>query len=217
MLRNMRCKALSRMLRSLWEDDLATGEIVKRRAGKYSKYAPARLLERYEAALTDPEYGSLRDSVALVDARISELLEAYGEGSSTEIWSQLIDSWMDFTRAISNGDTTRQTILLGHIDQLIRQGSTIEKTWNDIGNALEARRKLVDTDMRNRVAASQNITVEQALALVSMMLEVMKESAYKYADEEVAKRILYDTGSAYQRAISLGQSESARSEYAAIR
>ncbi len=193
-------------------------EIVKqKRVGKYSKHAPARLLERYETALNDPDYSSLRDPIALVDARISELLEAYGDGSSSQLWIELVDRWMEFTRAISAGDTVRQTNLLGSIDSLIRQGSTVEKSWRDIGDAVEARRKLVDSEVRNRGMLAQNITVEQAFALITMMLGVFKESAYKYATEEVARRIITDTGAAYQRAISVGQPEPVSGDVITVR
>lgn len=195
---------------------MSTTEVMRRKSGKYSRYAPARLLERYETALSDPEYVSVRDSVALWDARISELLEAYGDGSSAQLWVELIDRWMDFTRAISTGNMAVQTTLLGQIDQLIRQGSTVEKSWRDIGEAMEARRKLVDSEVKNRATMSQNITVEQAMALLGLILNVLKESAYKYADPEVARKIISDTGAAYQRAISVGQSQSNGGEFVAV-
>ena len=44
------------------------------KTGRYSKYLPAGLAERYVAARTDPELLSLRDEIGLVDTRITEVL-----------------------------------------------------------------------------------------------------------------------------------------------
>ena len=44
------------------------------KTGRYSKYLPAGLAERYVVARTDPELLSLRDEIGLVDTRISEVL-----------------------------------------------------------------------------------------------------------------------------------------------
>lgn len=44
------------------------------KTGRYSKYLPTGLAERYIVARTDPELLSLRDEIGLVDTRISEVL-----------------------------------------------------------------------------------------------------------------------------------------------
>jgi hypothetical protein len=48
------------------------------RHGRYSKYLPERLAERYQASLEDSELLGLRDELGLVDARIADLLERVG-------------------------------------------------------------------------------------------------------------------------------------------
>lgn len=44
------------------------------KTGRYSKYLPARLTERYHEALADTELLALRDEIAVLDARLSEVL-----------------------------------------------------------------------------------------------------------------------------------------------
>ena len=44
------------------------------KTGRYSKYLPARLAERYHEAERDPELLSLRSELALVQARLAELI-----------------------------------------------------------------------------------------------------------------------------------------------
>lgn len=47
----------------------------KRKSGKFSDAVPERYLDDYERALADPNLLSLRDEIALLDARIIELLK----------------------------------------------------------------------------------------------------------------------------------------------
>jgi hypothetical protein len=45
------------------------------KTGRHSKYLPDRLVERYEEALNDAELTRLDDEIALVDARLQDVLE----------------------------------------------------------------------------------------------------------------------------------------------
>ena len=66
--------------------------------GRYSKLLPARLAERYHESLADPEYLALRDEIALLDARIGELLaelaaqarEAEGGARMQAPWREVV-------------------------------------------------------------------------------------------------------------------------------
>lgn len=42
--------------------------------GRYSKFLPTHLMERYQESLNDSDLLSLREEIALIDARLSELL-----------------------------------------------------------------------------------------------------------------------------------------------
>jgi hypothetical protein len=60
------------------------------KTGRYSKYMPKRLLERYEEAMGDPNLLALTDEIALVDARAQELLEQLNVGATPERWGDLL-------------------------------------------------------------------------------------------------------------------------------
>lgn len=58
--------------------------------GRHSKYLPKGLLEQYKTALADPDLLNLHDEIALIDARLAQVLakiEAGGE--SAEAWERL--------------------------------------------------------------------------------------------------------------------------------
>src|SRR5690606_6632650 len=49
------------------------------KTGRYSKYLPPDILERYHTALSDNDLLSLRDEIALVDVQIQAVLEAQSD------------------------------------------------------------------------------------------------------------------------------------------
>ena len=49
------------------------------RTGKYSKYLPAHLLEKYHEASNDPDLLSLHSGIALVDTRLADLLTTFND------------------------------------------------------------------------------------------------------------------------------------------
>src|SRR5262245_19691930 len=59
------------------------------RHGRYSKLLPVQLAARFDEAKADPELLGLRDEIALVDARIADVLERMERGESSKTWSNL--------------------------------------------------------------------------------------------------------------------------------
>jgi hypothetical protein len=66
------------------------------RTGRYSKYVPERLRERYEAAEDDAELLSLRGEIALTDARLLDLLARVNTGESGQLWAELRRAYREF-------------------------------------------------------------------------------------------------------------------------
>src|SRR5918992_3542816 len=56
------------------------------RSGRHSRYLPVRMAAKYQEAEHDPELLSLRDQIALVDARLADLLARVDTGESGSLW-----------------------------------------------------------------------------------------------------------------------------------
>jgi hypothetical protein len=73
--------------------------------GRYSKYLPSALLERYRGAMADPDALSLRDELALLDARITVLMERCRDGDRADQdkgWRQIFKLWMQRLRLVES-------------------------------------------------------------------------------------------------------------------
>jgi len=59
--------------------------------GRYSKFLPARFLARYEEALADEGLVELRDEIAILDLRLTVLVQKIGTSKSREVFEELVD------------------------------------------------------------------------------------------------------------------------------
>ena len=146
------------------------------KTGKYSRVLPSRLLERYEASLTDPELLALREEVAVLDARLTDLLSRVDTGESGQIWTLLRHANNDLRAAHRAGDTVNKAKCLAEIGELIDRGSADSLAWLEIIAVIEARRRVVETEHRRLVAMHDVLTTQEAMTLLAVVVNVVKEN-----------------------------------------
>lgn len=172
------------------------------KTGRYGKYLPERLRERYEEGLSDPELLELRSEIALLDARLGELLDSVDTGENRKRWDKLSRVWEKYCDAEEAGNVRDQKRLAASLDKLITRGHSEAQAWAEIQTTIELRRKVVTAENRRENEARQTITVEQAIALLGVALESLREAVERYAEPEVARYILVDASATYQRLLS---------------
>lgn len=165
------------------------------RTGRHSKYMPARLIERYQASLSDPELLNLRDDIALIDARLTALLERVDIGESATLWEQVSDAWDAYQRVRGNGTKT-EVEALGLVDWLIRRGTNEYRAWAEVQTAIEQRRKLTDSEQKRLVAMQQMVTAEQALGFVAALQDSVRRHV---SDRAILQAIALDMAALVNR------------------
>jgi hypothetical protein len=160
--------------------------------GRRSKDIPSRLTERYQDALVDEELLALRDDVALIDARLGDVLSRVDTGESGRIWKDLQQAWQQFT---APGDSDRAAakrfdarILIG---QLIEEGAADYEAWHDVRSLVDQRARLVSNERQRLVQLQQTITVEQAMAMLAAVVSTIK---LHVSDEHALANISHDLG-----------------------
>ena len=141
------------------------------RSGRYSAYVPERLRARYEQAQDDPELLSLRSEVALVDARLADLLSRVDTGESGQRWAELRRAYRAFTRARQAGDG--ETAVLATVERLIEGAGQDHQAWAEIGERIEQRRKLAESEGKRLATLQQMLTTEQALSMVQAIVDIL--------------------------------------------
>lgn len=157
--------------------------------GRYSKYLPDGLLERYQAARSDPDLLALRDEIALIDVRLGQLLEFATTGEHERLWPMLKEAYGELRKAIQAKDPSAMVGELGILESLINGGADRYGAWVELDRVIEQRRKLVETERKRLVEMQQMITAERAMVLVA----VLQESVRKHVrDPQVLAAIASD-------------------------
>lgn len=139
--------------------------------GRFSKYLPARLLDKYHESLNDPDLLNLTEQIAVTDARIAELYASLDRGESGHLWKQLKDA----RRRSHSDDLSVAKAALNEMDRLIGEGSTLESTWDQIESAQEHRRKLVNTERRRIQDMQANIPAARAVAFAVAITQIIRK------------------------------------------
>ena len=142
--------------------------------GKYSKYLPARLLERFREAESDRALLSLRDEIALVDARIDVVLARVDTGESSRAWKELGAAFARLGKARAGGDAAAADRAVGTIGGILGRGRADRDAWEDVRALIHDRRQLVVAEERRRAEMRQRIDVEEAVALMAVLVDAVR-------------------------------------------
>lgn len=139
--------------------------------GRYSKHVPTRMLANYEQAQQDPDLLNLREEIALLDARLSDLLRRVDSGESGRLWKDLRTA----AKAYRSGDEDQQMQSLLDMLALIDRGYMDTQAWGEISSLLEQRRKLVESERKRLVEMQQMMTMSQAQLLIARLYDVVTQ------------------------------------------
>jgi len=142
----------------------------KFKTGKYSAYMSAHLVENYEAGRNDNDLLALRDEIAVVDARIMELMDQVKEFDFVSNSKQITDAYRGVMNAIAARDRTKQAKHLADMGKLINGNANAVNTWDGIFEAFDLRRKLVESERKRLVEIQQFMDRTEALQLAQRLL-----------------------------------------------
>ncbi len=131
--------------------------------GRNSKYQmPAKVIERYERFITDPELTHHRSAIAQIEALIDELWENYEEGAGPELWRELQKVWVRCKTANNTNDRVTAKRHFEELGYIIENGVRHSSQSERILRHLAERRKQADSETRRKLSESMVYTVEEA-------------------------------------------------------
>lgn len=171
------------------------------RTGRYSKYTRGRLQENYAEALQDETPYAMLDELALVDARVGELIGGLSTEASGKLWQQVKTNWRYFTAALRSKNSERQLELIPILDDLIHRGAAEWAMWYDIINLIEQRRRIVDSANRATQQRETAIPVEIVLLYIDKLAIAARTAVIEYAPEDAAGRIVAAISESYAEVV----------------
>jgi hypothetical protein len=161
------------------------------KGGRYSRHLPARLAAQYEAAAQDPELTELRSDIALTDARIIDLLQRVDTGEAGAVWRAAKATLRRVQRAQARGDPDKMRAHLDTLQGLIERGAGDYAAWREIGEQIEARRRLCESEHKRMVLLQQCISAEKAMVLLEVVIATIRRHV---PDRQALAKIAHDIG-----------------------
>jgi hypothetical protein len=147
------------------------------------------MVAKYQAAERDPELTSLRSELALIDARLVDLLTRVHSGESGALWRALRKSYRALKLAQRTGDVAKMHEAFAEMETRIEAAVVDTDAWNEIHTLVESRRKLADTESRRLATLQQMITQEQALLLIGRITDIITRHI---PDQQVLGNVVID-------------------------
>lgn len=180
-------------------------------SGRYGGSLSGKRADAYKSALQDHYLLHLRDEIAVLTARINDLLEQTEEGVNAKTWKETQQLWARFARAYRRDDRDAMDEMVVRLTELIETGKRDSDIWTDVERLFEQRRKLVETEQRHLNSTGQTMTAEAALVMIAAAINALKESVKKYvANRELQQAIIVDAQYEYAKVVgAIGSGEGA--------
>ena len=140
-----------------------------------SKYLPERMRGTYEAALDDPELLVLRNDIAIIDARLYDLLQRVDSGESGKLWRDAQFAYYELLEAMRAQDVKLINSAVARIGRCLDSGVDDYTAWDEVTKAIHQRKGLAESERKRLIEARQMISVEQAMMLLTALLTTIKE------------------------------------------
>ena len=169
------------------------------KTGRYSKHLPTRLAAEYERARSDAQLLELRDEIALLSARLADVLARVDTGESAGIWRALQSTWTDLEAARAAGDAAALAGHMRSLRELITAGHTDAASWKEVRELLQELKQLVDSERKRELVAQEVITSEKAALLLGAVLGAIRRHV---TDRTILSAIGEELGALLARDVS---------------
>lgn len=160
---------------------------------KYLRDIPPALKAGYKAALKDETLHSLDDDLALLQARMSQLLRDLS-ASEAPPWGKVVDALVSYEQARRGKDKDKSKRCMAELAQAIRQGSDAarehERIWADIFDTINLKSRAAAQEHRRQVDLAALVPASDALAVFVAMMERTKLVLEDRLDGQQARKVM---------------------------
>lgn len=163
------------------------------RGKAWSKDLPTRLADKVRAGLENPDLISMREELALIDARMSELVERLVTNEDGDAWFEVSRIAARIRKVVDDQPGNWFDELEECLQELaacLNAHTSDVQTWSEIQQTLEQRRKIADTERKREEFEADAVTRNQwATFLTSVQTAIMEEVTDTHSRARLAARI----------------------------
>lgn len=143
------------------------------RTGKFSGSIPTRLAATYEESLSDPNLLTLRHEIALLDARLNELLQRADQEGGSVLDAAVYEAWAAFLAAKRSGDAVRLSEATFKMDAAVKASYHDSSLWREVEKLTEQRRKLVVSEATLMLKLGASVPIEKVNVMIGYILAMV--------------------------------------------
>lgn len=138
---------------------------------------PPEMSARYRAALADEDrLLNVTEDLALLEARLLELLARVDTGESKSAWQKLADANKELRRAMVRNNDEEITYALRVLSGLIDEGQGDYAAWSEIHDIVKSRSRLAVQERKTRIEERRIITLEEAMLAMQALMTAVREN-----------------------------------------
>jgi len=151
--------------------------------GFFSKALPADLADLARRAAADPALQTMKEQIAIGDARIHELCTDLKSGGGA--WGLAVAAMGRLERAGDDLNAARTALV--DLKAAIDGGRTRERTWAEIRELFQERDRLLTGEVNRHKATADTINADRVAAMMVGMIDALREESQ---DRDLIRRIL---------------------------
>lgn len=155
-----------------------------------SKFPIVKLAERYKKMITDGRILSLRASIEVVRGRIAQLAERIDFNDAPDRLYKLDDLWKQYLEAKKYQKGADMVILEKQISNEFASAREDYAAWQQMLQALDLDRKLVDSEVKIVKEMHAILTAEDAHDLIAKLLSIILRVFAK--DKKGLRQVQYE-------------------------
>lgn len=148
-----------------------------------------RLHDLYQDAREVPDLTDMTDHLALLEARMHDVLERAGDDPVPE-WRMFVRAVDELEAAWEKGDTKQVEGCVRELVAIVRDGARWDSSWSQVVDTLDNIRKLADTEVKRKKDLGQMLPVERVVALMAAVAHAVKAHVTNPAEIQAVYREL---------------------------
>ena len=169
------------------------------KTGKYSRYLPTNLRQRYAEFCRDRRGNDLQDEISLVTTHIANLIEQTHLKRSVSGLATIKKLVKDLVAAAQSQDLESVAKLHDRMTEALETEGNRAELWNTIMERVETRRRLVDTQRKYDIEMGRMLSINEAQEFMASMCMIIKTVCEQNInDRTLAQAILRQINDQFQ-------------------
>lgn len=161
--------------------------------GRSSRKLPKGYHEHYLDALNNPQYLSMREDIALLEARLRVILEQADPESTERTLRTARDLFRKATIATNAKNMTKARECMAELELVLNAGVDQASLWQDAIDVIEQKRKLGESERKLLMDAQSVVTADQFASYNQQITDILMSEIH---DRTVLRRVLTAIGNA---------------------